>query len=182
VAAALLAVDCTGRLTRTRQAAATQNVGTGSNDGPADSLAGGLDGTACVDPDNGGVGLGDPVSWLGDGDGDGDGDSGSEPAGCSDPVAGSDAPGDSDPAGGSLPIGASDPVGGSPPWAGTAAAAADTPSPPADTANDRPANPSTRTPAMSDRFARTPAGSVHEKSSTPLSACVVRSSARSERP
>jgi hypothetical protein len=62
VAAALLALASTGRLTRGGKAAATQNVGTGSNDGPAGSLVGGLDGTAWVDPDNGGVGLGDPAA------------------------------------------------------------------------------------------------------------------------
>lgn len=114
--------------------------------------------TVGPDPAEGGADrVGDAAGWLDDGDPVGDSD-----AGGSDP-----ADGDSDPAGGSLPIGGSDPVGSSPPWAGAAAAAAETPSPPADTVNDRTARLTTRTPAMSDRLARTPDGTVQRISSPP---------------
>ena len=134
-----------------------QNVGSGSNDGvlpgcPDPSVgssepAGGFD--AAGEPGS----SDDGADWIGDALGSTGGDvspTGSDPAGDSDPAGGSDSP------------------GGSSFWTGIAAAAAGTPRPPDDTTNDKPAKARTRTPAISERLARSPAGTVQRMSIRPL--------------
>ena len=135
-----------------REEPGSQNVGSGWNDGAG---PGGREVTG--DPDPTGDGADCTAEGLGSTGGASDG--ASDP-GAGDPLGAPD-PGASD-AGGSLLV-------GSALWAGMAAATG-TPIPPEATTNDSPASASTSTPAMSDRLARTPAGIVHERSSTPLSA------------